>query len=200
MKYLLLLFAFIVSSAAYAQDTIVQKNGTSIPARVLEIDKSDVKYKKFENPDGPSYIIPKSDISIIRYQNGSVDTFSVAAAKEPAKVVTIQPKSEMYLKGFKDADTYYMKYKPAAQWQFAVTVPLNAFGIIPAAIMSATPPKKENLGYPDETLFKNPDYMTGYIAGAKNKKGSKVMKSYLWGALVSFAIYGTLVGTGALHP
>jgi hypothetical protein len=197
MKYLLLITSFVWSTVAFCQDTIVQKNGASIPAKVMEIDKSNVKYKKFENPDGPSYILPKADIRIIKYQNGSVDTFTVAAGQAP---VRLNPQSEMYLKGFKDGETNYTRYRPAANWTFALAVPLNVFGIIPAAAMSATPPLKENLGKPDETLVNNPEYMTGYIAGAKDKKGSKVMKSFIWGGLTSLLLYGTLLGTGVIHP
>jgi hypothetical protein len=200
MKYLFSLFVFLMgSSVCLAQDTIVKRNGERIAAKVLEIDKSDVKYKKFENPDGPSYILPKNDIGMIRYQNGSVDSFSVVTPQTSARR-TIQPKSEMYLKGFKDADTYYTKYKPAATWTFAVTVPLNVFGILPAMALSAVPPAKHNLGYADEALFQNPEYMSGYVAGAKNKKGSKVMKGFVRGALVSLAVYCVLLGTGAIHP
>jgi hypothetical protein len=199
MKYILIVFVFLRAGFAFGQDTIVQKNGTSIPAKVLEIDKTDVKYKKFENPDGPSYILPKSDVSMIRYQNGSVDSFNIVSSVQKTPVIARQ-QSEMYLKGYNDAGTHYMNYKPAAQWTLGLTVPLNAFGILPAVIFSSTPPKKENLNYPDESLTKNQEYLAGYVAGAKSKKGSKVMKNFLWGALASFAIYGTLVATGALHP
>jgi len=176
-----------------AQDTIFQKNGLHIAAKVLEIDKAEVKYKKYENPEGPSYILPKKDIQMIRYQNGTTDTFSIAVAEPAPKLYTKQPLSEMYLKGQQDAEQYYKNYKPAANWTLGLTIPLNAIGVIPAVAFSATPPSRENLGYPDENLLKNPDYLNGYVTKAKDKKGSKVMKSFAIGCLASFVMYGTLL-------
>jgi hypothetical protein len=195
MKYILVLFAFsLLYTASYSQDTIVQKNGAHIASKVLEISKYEVKFKKFDNIEGPAYDIPKSDVIYIRYQNGAVDSFNVADPNVNLKY-THQVKSEMYLKGEHDGKTYYKNYKPAATWTLALTIPLNAFGIFPAVAFSGTPPRKENLGYPDETLMKDPEYYTGYIAGAKDKKGSKVMKNFAIGALCSFLIYGTLAVT-----
>src|SRR5437016_10861835 len=117
LAYCLLLIAHCLLSIinCNAQDTIIQRNGFRIAAKVLEIDKQDVKYKKFENPEGPSYVISKSDVSIIRYQNGSADTLNVVSASPALKYVS-KPTSEMYLKGQKDAETFYTKYKPAGHW------------------------------------------------------------------------------------
>jgi hypothetical protein len=194
MKYSsLYIFLLLFCISSYAQDTIVQKNGIRIPAKVIEIDKKDVKYKKFENPDGPSYLVPKSDVSFIRYQNGTADTFHIPVSYPQIVKSVIVPKSEMYLKGQKDAETYYTKFKPAGYFAFGLTLPLNALGVIPAAAISATPPKKENLDYPDVNLLGNPDYMQGYVAKAKDKKGKYVMKNFAWGCLGSFVIYGSML-------
>ncbi len=193
MKYLpLFLLSLFLNRFSYAQDTIVQKNGIHLAAKVLEIDKSDVRYKKFENMDGPSYVIPKGELSLIRYQNGSVDTFNLASPTGQVIPVS-QPLSEMYLKGQHDAEIYYTNYKPAARWTLGLTLPLNAIGVIPAVAFSATPPSKENLGCPDQNLLSNPDYFNGYGAKAKDKKGSQVMKNFGIGCLGSFLMYGSLL-------
>ncbi len=55
---------------------MVKNNYTRILAKVLEINQRDVKYKKFDNPDGPLYIIDRKDVSRIIYSNGTVDTIS----------------------------------------------------------------------------------------------------------------------------
>ena len=67
---------FISIASAVAQDIITLKNGTDIKALVKEIDDGIVKYKKFDNPDGPNYTLKSSDIYIIKYSNGNVDVFS----------------------------------------------------------------------------------------------------------------------------
>jgi len=77
MKKLLLLSAAVLSLSIYvhAQDVITLKNGGEIQAFVQEIGDVEVKYKKFENPDGPNYTLKKMEIFMIRYANGSRDVF-----------------------------------------------------------------------------------------------------------------------------
>ena len=89
MKRTFLLFAFFWISVAssFAQDIITLKNGEDIQGLVLEIGIDDVKYKKFENPNGPSYTLKKSDVLMIRYFNGNTDVF----ADSPTPAVTTTP-------------------------------------------------------------------------------------------------------------
>ena len=63
------------TAGAYSQDVIVKKSGEKVEAKVLEIGISGITYKKFSNPDGPSYVIPKSEVDRITYENGTEDTF-----------------------------------------------------------------------------------------------------------------------------
>ncbi len=59
----------------YAQDVIVKKDGSTILSKILEVNPNDVKYKKFSNPNGPTYTIIKSEIMSINYENGDKDVF-----------------------------------------------------------------------------------------------------------------------------
>jgi hypothetical protein len=61
--------------ACFAQDVIVTKDGKKINAKVTEVNIDDVKYKNFDNQDGPTYTLLKSAVSSIRYQNGTEETF-----------------------------------------------------------------------------------------------------------------------------
>ena len=65
-----------------AQDVITKRNGDDIEAKVLEILDSEIKYKKFNFLDGPTYTEKKSEILIIRYENGSKDIFVEEPKKE----------------------------------------------------------------------------------------------------------------------
>ena len=78
MKKMFLIFVTVISYGIItnAQDVITLKNGTDIDALVQEIGDIDVKYKKFDNVNGPNYALKKSEILIIRYSNGSKDVFS----------------------------------------------------------------------------------------------------------------------------
>jgi hypothetical protein len=70
---LALVAAFAVPS--FAQDIISMKNGTREEANVLEIDETTVRYKKFNNPEGPTYTAKKESISEITYKNGTKENF-----------------------------------------------------------------------------------------------------------------------------
>ena len=81
MKRLILLLAAVCCTAltASAQDVIYKTDARKIEARILEISTTEVRYKRFSNPDGPTYVLPVADISHIVYQNGDRDDFNPAA-------------------------------------------------------------------------------------------------------------------------
>ena len=63
MKYLFLFSVLLfLSNSNFAQDTIVKLDGSKIAAKVIEINSSDVKYKKFSMPDGPTYVESKTKL------------------------------------------------------------------------------------------------------------------------------------------
>ena len=76
-KLVLLLSAFLFGSfVVSAQDMITKKDGTDIEAKVLEVTQDEVKYVKVSNPDGPTYLLNKKDVLLIRYENGEKEIFS----------------------------------------------------------------------------------------------------------------------------
>ncbi len=75
-KFILLIsFSYFFITPVFAQDVIIKKDGSVIKAKVWEINANDVKYKQYENPDGPFYITPKLDVKSVKYENGTVDNF-----------------------------------------------------------------------------------------------------------------------------
>lgn len=65
----------ISSFVGFSQDTLYTKEGKTINGKVTEITQTEIKYKSAANPDGPQYVINKSDIVLIQYKNGSKDVF-----------------------------------------------------------------------------------------------------------------------------
>ena len=53
-----------------AQDLIIKADASKVEAKVTEITPESVRYKRFSNPDGPTYVLPVSEISYIQYANG----------------------------------------------------------------------------------------------------------------------------------
>lgn len=72
-----------------AQDTIVKINGDRICAKISEISTTEVKYKKFDFLDGPTYVESKSNIKLIKYSNGSMEEFE----SQPTKINDIPAES-----------------------------------------------------------------------------------------------------------
>lgn len=82
MKNLLIAFVLSVFSLCiFAQDVIVKKDGSTILSKVLEVNSSDIKYKKFSNQSGPTYIISVTDVQTVNYENGEIDDFNANSSK-----------------------------------------------------------------------------------------------------------------------
>lgn len=97
----------------FAQDIVILKNGTSIDAKVLEVDDNSIRYKKFDNPEGPTYTAKKDNISEIRYKNGTKETFNNAQKRlSPDK----NPNSIWWTKARETKLGFWMDPLGPAQW------------------------------------------------------------------------------------
>jgi hypothetical protein len=52
------------------------RNGDVITAKVEQVGIAEIKYHKTDNLSGPMYAVAKSDVFMIKYQNGYKDVFS----------------------------------------------------------------------------------------------------------------------------
>jgi hypothetical protein len=76
------IFFSLIITASFAQDTITKFNNEKIIAKILEISPSEIKYKKFNFLDGPTYIDKKSDVKMIVFSNGMKEEFKQEQAKK----------------------------------------------------------------------------------------------------------------------
>ena len=78
--------------AGFAQDVIFTRDAKRIEAKVTEINVDNIRYRLFDNLEGPLYTMPKSDVVSITFQNGLTQTFatttSVPAQPTPANTQT----------------------------------------------------------------------------------------------------------------
>ena len=87
MKYILLFILFVFSSNIIkAQDTLSMRSGENILVKVIEVGATEVKYKKQDNLNGPLFSILKSDLSMIKYENGTSEKFS----KEEKTIIKVR--------------------------------------------------------------------------------------------------------------
>ena len=93
-KLIIVAIAFVSVHLCSAQDTIIKNNGDQIRGKVTDINSSEIKYKKADFIDGPTYTINKSDVNMIKYSNGVRDHFEVQAAppqREPERETYVAP-------------------------------------------------------------------------------------------------------------
>lgn len=76
-KYFLLTFSvFCLSLISRSQDRIYRQNGKVVEAKIIEVGASEVKYREFNNPDGPIYVLETDRIKKIVYQSGKEEKFT----------------------------------------------------------------------------------------------------------------------------
>lgn len=89
MKKLIFLLTMCVVFNLSAQDIIVKRNGDELQCRILEVSKNEVKYKRWVNLDGPAFSEKKSDIFMIKYENGEKDVIAHSSPiSEPSAIST----------------------------------------------------------------------------------------------------------------
>jgi hypothetical protein len=81
MKQLTILPLLLLSLSAFSQDVISKKDGTELKVKVTEVTDEAIKYKKFENLDGPTYSLETAKIVKIKYENGSEENYAPAENK-----------------------------------------------------------------------------------------------------------------------
>jgi len=185
MKNIFFLSLFLyVSFIIKSQDLITLKTGEEIVCKVTEMGVDEIKYKKPERDI--VYIINKSNVFMIKYENGTKDVFS---DKKTETVISSTNSIDMFAKGEADAERYYLAKNTGAVGTFITTIAMGGlpFGLIPAIACSSTTPKMQNLYIPDNTLLNNNLYMTGYKSTAHSIKKRKIWGAFAAGIAVNFA-------------
>jgi tetratricopeptide (TPR) repeat protein len=92
--YCFLLMIFMVfNSSLKAQDKIYKSDSTVIAAKVAEISDDEIKYKKYSNLSGPTYIVKKADVMMIIYENGEKEIYNHQRANS---LLLQQPKTSAF--------------------------------------------------------------------------------------------------------
>lgn len=97
MKYivlcLVLLFTVLNSSA---QDTIFKRSNESVVAKIIEINSTEIKYKRADYIDGPTFVLKNWEIKYIKYANGVIESFENYSAIAPTENQLI-PKNNLFI-------------------------------------------------------------------------------------------------------
>ena len=85
-----LLSALLINGLCFSQDILTYKNGTEAKVKVIEVTSSEVKFKRYDNIDGPLYTVLKSDLFMIKYENGTKEVFSAPPKTETVPSANVQ--------------------------------------------------------------------------------------------------------------
>lgn len=70
------LCSLFMSLSLFAQDIIITTAAQKIEAKILEVTKTEIKYKELDNLEGPTFILSVEDINSIIYANGKVELYN----------------------------------------------------------------------------------------------------------------------------
>lgn len=90
--FLLLLLALVLNSVVRGQDIIYKTDGSEIRTKIIEIDENVVKYKNFDQQDGPLRSLDKTKIFLIIYENGKREKFEMTPRQVPSEASGDVPK------------------------------------------------------------------------------------------------------------
>jgi hypothetical protein len=84
---LLTIFFFAFAFRSYSQDILYKTDGTKEQVKITMVTDKEIQFKKFTNPDGPVYSVPKKDVLMITYENGDFEMInkSTVSDKQAAK-------------------------------------------------------------------------------------------------------------------
>lgn len=170
------ILAFAISiGISFSQDMILKKTGDEIAAKVSEISPKEIKYKNFDNLDGPIHILSKSEVFMIRYENGSKDIFT----EEEVEKSFSASGEDLSAEGQRDATLHYTGKRSGAAWVVTTTVLFTPLvGIIPALVCQSTKPSYRNLDFPDSARMEDDNYNIAYTRKAHQAKKKKIWKSF----------------------
>lgn len=192
--YFILIFLISTVYKIYAQDYLITNKDEFYKVKVIEINNTEIKFKSFNNLNGPIKVLPIELIKSIKYENGEVEKF-VSHLKP---IPTIESKSDLkdenyFSLGSQDAYKNYRGYSGAGTGTLLtglIVSPLIA--LVPALATAGTPPAEHSLNYPSSTLMRNPEYARGYSQAAFSIKKNKVWSNWFISFGVTVAAYALL--------
>jgi hypothetical protein len=81
---------------SFCQDTLLFRNGDLLKAKISAVQPDMIRYKKWDNMNGPIYSEPKINVSEIKYHDGSKAVFPIQE-KTTTAVPNVDPKQKIYV-------------------------------------------------------------------------------------------------------
>jgi hypothetical protein len=172
-----ILVAVLLAYSTQAQDVIHKKNGKTIEAKVEEIGTSEIKYRLFNQPDGPIYVEEKENLLKIVFQDGRTEFYGTARMDD-AQMFEGQKKAAIKVSflgplfGFTNI-IYERNIKPGRSWEIkGCIIGLGKQYDDKAAGFIATGAYK---------FYKKPDYYTADVRRTHILQGGYIKPEFFLG-------------------
>lgn len=186
MRKIIYLIFVLSISILKAQDIIVKRNTEEIKVKVIEVEENIIKYRTFDNLNGPVYSIKKNDVFFIKYKNGKKDIFEQVDKKEKVSQITGKLGTGYYLddkkiskkewiKILKTNDRAYSLYKRANTSAYL----LGGASILTGFLVAELIPSENSAGYWSKVLIGSGTGMliSALVVSAVQKKAIKIYNS-----------------------
>lgn len=133
-KSLLCIIALFFTSVIYAQDIIITNEAQKIEAKIIEVSKTEIQYKEFDNSDGPIFVLGTKEINSIIYSNGKVVVYNQPTMPEQStteSTIDIDSVEILFVSGQKkfakivEMKSEYIIYEEDGKFQHAMASDLN---------------------------------------------------------------------------
>lgn len=185
------LFIWLIPKTSHSQDTLF--TGTEkLIVKVIEIGPTTIKFKKENNPDGPTYEENKSKFKKIIFQNNLIETFeNNNTFIMPQQNYTSETHKKLdYESGKQDANSHYSNFKKGAATGTWALFCGPLYGAIPAAIIAGKEPNQATLEI--KTRHKSFEYKLGYQDGVRKINRKTAWYGYGIGSAANLVIIGTI--------
>ncbi|EJF08552.1 hypothetical protein [Pontibacter sp. BAB1700] len=186
-KVLLLILFLSIQQALLAQDIIVKVSGEEIPARVQEITLHDVLYQHPDSSQGVIWRLPKTEVFMVKFENGTKEVFEQHLADSLASMAQGMTPEQLYELGKADAKHYY-KGNGAMWGSAASSMVMFPIGLAGSVVIGATAPKVKPERVSDIGLLAEQDYLRGYQEQAARKKRGKALAGVGIGAGIQIGL------------
>lgn len=114
---LALIPVIFLSIATKAQDFIYMKDGSEYKAKVEEITPETIKFKKFDQPDGPVRTVKVEDVVSIKYQDGTEEVFGKNVEDTKVNEVEKENDTQQYVYTYEEAGEEKPVEKPKSKFE-----------------------------------------------------------------------------------
>jgi len=108
MKKLFVILFISIGATLFSQDSLFLKNGDKKVIKLVEVTPAEIKYKRGDNTDGPTYILDRREITKVKYANGEEEQLGLTAPKATEPQVVKSNSSGNRILTIRDKDVFFV--------------------------------------------------------------------------------------------